>query len=131
MCYLSTSDETLILVTADHSHSFTHSGYVNRGNPIFGFQSSLAMDGKPALTLSYADGPVGLTGNQTRANLTGVNYNDTNFQQQALVKRQWESHAAEDVGQFLCIPVLFISIACWLSTFFPITKSLRRVLHGH
>ena len=97
----SISEETLIVVTADHSHSLTISGNARRGNPILGFQSKLAMDGKPALSLSYADGPVGLTGNQTRANLTGVNYNDPEFQQQALIKMVYESHAAEDVGQFI------------------------------
>lgn len=101
MILLSISEDTLILVTADHSHSFTHFGsIVKRGNPIFGFQSNLGLDGKPALSLSYADGAVGLTGNQTRANLTGVNYNDINFQQQALIKMTYESHAGEDVGQF-------------------------------
>ncbi len=95
------SDETLILVTADHSHSFTLSGNVRRGNPILGFQTKLPMDGKPALSLSYVDGPAGLIGNQTRANLTGVNYNDTSFRQQALIKMAYESHAGEDVGQFI------------------------------
>ena len=94
-------DETLILVTADHSHSFTLFGAAKRGNPIFGFQSELALDGKPALTLSYADGPSGLIGNQTRGNLTDKNYDDPHFQQQALIKKYYESHSAEDVGQFV------------------------------
>ena len=55
-------DDTLVIVTADHSHTFVLGGYVDRGNPIFGFQSryEVLSDGKPALSLSYADGPGGL-----------------------------------------------------------------------
>ncbi|XP_046846454.1 alkaline phosphatase-like isoform X2 [Xenia sp. Carnegie-2017] len=100
---VNTSD-TLIIVSADHSHSFVHYGNVKRGNPIFGFQSDLPDDGKPALSLSYGDGSVGLSGNQVRANLTGANYNDKHFKQQALVKRYYESHSAEDVGIYATGP---------------------------
>ena len=75
-------------------------GYAERGNPILGFQSSIPPDNKPALTLSYANGPNGLEANESRANLTGVNYNDTDFMQQALVKEDYEFHAGEDVGKY-------------------------------
>ena len=62
-------DETLILVTADHSHVFTLGGYATRGNPILGLvvendkrgesQSKPALDanGVPYTTLGYANGP--------------------------------------------------------------------------
>src|SRR5688572_15320726 len=62
-------EDTLIVVTADHSHAFTMSGYPTRGNPIFGLvvdndESGLpskeprrALDGKPYTTLGYANGP--------------------------------------------------------------------------
>ena len=33
---LTNEDDTLIVVTADHSHTMTISGYAARGNPIFG-----------------------------------------------------------------------------------------------
>lgn len=62
-------EETLILVTADHSHVFTMGGYATRGNPILGYvvknddsgQSTgtpdLAADDQPYTTLLYASGP--------------------------------------------------------------------------
>lgn len=55
--------DTLILVTADHSHTLTIGGYPKRGNPILGKVETepgvLAKDrfGNPYTTLSYANGP--------------------------------------------------------------------------
>lgn len=63
------SEDTLILVTADHSHSLNFVGYPVRGNPILGkvrgqgseedVPGDLARDqmGLPYTTLSYANGP--------------------------------------------------------------------------
>ncbi|HCJ21052.1 MAG TPA: alkaline phosphatase, partial [Erythrobacter sp.] len=61
--------ETLIMVTADHSHVFTIAGYPRRGNDILGLvvppaggggddaDPMLAADGQPYTTLGYANGP--------------------------------------------------------------------------
>lgn len=69
--------DTLIVVTADHSHTLTISGYPKRGNPILGDvvglnwfsdgAAEIALDasGKPYTTLSYANGP-GYTGASQR-----------------------------------------------------------------
>jgi alkaline phosphatase len=66
--------ETLIIVTADHSHTLTIAGYPKRGNPILGKvivpdRTELARDalGLPYTTLGYANGP-GYTG---ESNVTG------------------------------------------------------------
>lgn len=51
-------DETLIIVTADHSHSFTMNGYPDRGNDILGLANNIAnTDNQRYETLSYANGP--------------------------------------------------------------------------
>lgn len=49
-------DETLIIVTADHSHAFTMNGYPERGNDILGLTESTGSSQKYE-TLSYANGP--------------------------------------------------------------------------
>lgn len=66
-------DDTLVVVTADHSHVLTFAGYPVRGNPILGLVRGVsgeeasagpyAVDarGLPYTTLSYANGP-GYTG---------------------------------------------------------------------
>jgi alkaline phosphatase len=103
-----TGDDTLIVVTADHSHVFTMGGYPARGNPILGlvvetnFDTGLpesspakARDGKPYTTLGYANGPGAVT--EPRADLTGVDTTAPNFRQQALVPLGSESHGGEDV----------------------------------
>jgi alkaline phosphatase len=73
---MTSADDTLIVVTADHSHTLTFVGYPARGNPILGKvrgtsgeengAGDYARDGLglPYTTLSYANGP-GYTGAST------------------------------------------------------------------
>lgn len=49
-------EETLVLVTADHSHGLTINGYPTRGNPINGWAGEDA-DNIPMTTLMYSTGP--------------------------------------------------------------------------
>jgi len=106
-----TGDDTLILVTADHSHVFTMAGYPKRGNPILGLvrtpdprgegagvDPSLAADGKPYTTLGYHNGPnVREAGSDA---LTDNMVQARDFRQQTAVNLSSETHAGEDVALY-------------------------------
>jgi alkaline phosphatase len=92
-------EETLIIVTADHSHVFTIAGYPKRNNPILGIAGT-ADDKKPYTTLGYQNGP-GAKADEPRADLTNVDTTDPDFLQQALVPLgEGETHAGDDVAIF-------------------------------
>ncbi|MDD5275359.1 MAG: alkaline phosphatase [Methylovulum sp.] len=111
-------DNTLIIVSADHSHTFTIAGYPQRGNNILGkviepgkTSYSLASDNAPYTTLSYANGlgyHTGVAGDDVFAtpvqvgrfeDMTAVDTTDANFHQEALVPMAGsETHAGEDVA---------------------------------
>lgn len=100
------SNDTLIIVTADHSHTFTIAGYPERGNPILGLvkqpgESEFAKDkhNLPYTTLGYANGP-GYRGPGERPNLSSENTAHPDFLQEASVPLAMETHAAEDVAIF-------------------------------
>lgn len=96
--------DTLILVTADHSHVFTIGGYPTRGNPILGLVTGndasgvaratpdLADDGQPYTTLGYRNGPGAIDTFPRSSPST-----DPMSLQQALVPLQEETHGGEDV----------------------------------
>lgn len=114
--------DTLVIVTADHSHTFTIAGYPARGNPILGkvyypgeSQSAKAEDGKPYTTLGYANGvgyhPDDSDGHDLEeehvslqpgrvTNLELVDTQKPNFRQEANVPLKSETHAGEDVAIF-------------------------------
>jgi alkaline phosphatase len=106
---------TLILVTADHSHVFTIAGYPPRGNPILGFnrpikdgEGSTATDangnlvdllGRPMTTLGYMNGPLEVR--TPRGNLNSQKEpTDPNFLQPKAFLTAAESHGGEDVALF-------------------------------
>jgi|JI8StandDraft_1071087.scaffolds.fasta_scaffold07160_6 alkaline phosphatase len=94
--------DTLIVVTSDHSHTFTMSGYPERGNPILSVVAApigtptLAKDGKAYTTLGYANGP-GAVSAAERADPSKEDTEALNYRQQSLVGLSSETHGGEDV----------------------------------
>ncbi|CAL4228704.1 unnamed protein product [Meganyctiphanes norvegica] len=96
--------ETLIVVTADHSHTMTINGYPDRGNSIFGqAQYEYVTDGMPYTTLMFTNGPgwnFTWDGEKVmRPNLTGVDTADESYMALSAVptKPDSETHGGEDV----------------------------------
>ncbi len=131
------SDDTLIIVTADHSHTLVMSGYPVRGNPILGLvvtngadglpekaPTKDTLDGKPYTTLGYANGP-GTTG-RPRADLSRVDTQSPDYRQQGAIPMSSETHAGEDV------PIYARGPGAWLvggtmeqnAIFFVMTRAL-------
>lgn len=117
--------ETLVIVTADHSHVMTFAGYQKRGNPILGKviaagedSPTLAGDGLPYTTLSYMNGrgmhDLGDEGNADavkklainvgRKDISNIDTETAGYHQEALIPRHSETHGGEDVGIYATGP---------------------------
>jgi alkaline phosphatase len=100
--------DTLIVVTADHSHTLTLAGYPTRGNPILGLvrgndargdpsgKPMLDANGRPYTTLGYANGP-GYKGSAGRPDLSQVDTGNSKYLQESTVPLDAETHGGEDV----------------------------------
>lgn len=103
---MTSADDTLILVTADHAHTMHFAGYPVRGNPILGKvkgisgedlgDSPFAVDkqGNPYTTLGYANGP----GARKREDISDVDTEALEYLQEAYVPLGAETHGGDDVG---------------------------------
>jgi alkaline phosphatase len=128
--------DTLIIVTADHSHTLTISGYPKRGNPILGKviepeKSEPARDqsGLPYTTLNYANGPgqIGTSDKQpqgskkfphepksynkeatSRPDLTNVDTTSPSYLQEAIFPFANETHGGEDVAIYATGPGAYL-----------------------
>lgn len=124
------SKDTLIIVTADHSHVFSMGGYATRGNPILGkvvlndaqgnAQTQAATDtkGNQYTALSYANGlgfanyPQANNADKRykyppyvgRAQLKNIDTTASGYHQEALVPLKWETHGGEDVAVYATGP---------------------------
>ncbi len=108
--------KTLIVVTADHSHTLTLAGYTTRGNPILGevigndaqgypmASASLDNNKQSYTSLSYRDGP-GASKSKIGNGMSKGDIYAPNYQQAALVPMDYETHGGEDVALYAIGPM--------------------------
>jgi alkaline phosphatase len=94
-------DDTLLVVTADHSHVFTIGAYSSRGSNILGF-STLEndnvsdVDHLPINIIAYGNGPNFRSSRNATYFLT-IDTNSTTYLSPTALPMKSESHGAEDV----------------------------------
>ncbi|XP_051966691.1 alkaline phosphatase, tissue-nonspecific isozyme [Xyrauchen texanus] len=95
---LTNEEETLTIVTADHSHAFTFNGYPFRGNSILGKSPIFGLDFLPFTTLMYGNGPGHKIENNKRPDIRKVDTTNKDYVQQSAAPMESETHGGEDVA---------------------------------
>lgn len=106
-------DDTLIIVTADHSHSVTFNGYPDRGNDILGLGNR--PDKVPYETITYANGPGFLTHRVNDSSnepshfgtwipVETMNRSAIDYRHMSAHYLEEETHGGEDVAVFAAGP---------------------------
>ena len=104
---MTNAGDTLIMVTAEHSHTLTIGGYPRRGNPILGVvvgpdgQPQPDAGGRPYTTLAYAEGPVLAAG---RPPVTDAEAQGLDYRQGAAVPLSAATHGGEDTPVYASGP---------------------------
>lgn len=103
-----TQSDTLVLVTADHSHVMTINGYPVRGNPILGIGDTSDQDNLPYTTLMYTTGPAAsenVKEKRERLREDKAQSNNVKYRQATMVPSKDETHGGEDVAVYAIGPM--------------------------
>ncbi len=114
---MTSEDDTLIIVTADHGHTMAIAGYSRRGADVLGLSvyagddgkdaPILAADEKPYTTLGYINGPGSVFAGDadlSEGRPEPEAASDKNHRQQALVPLRSETHGGQDVPVYASGP---------------------------
>lgn len=102
---LTSIEDTLIIVTSDHGHTLSISGYPGRGTPILGLnQHDADVNGIKYSTLNYAAGPKNyLDANGKRMDMT-QEIGGSDFVFPSYITKDQGVHSGDDVGIFASGP---------------------------
>jgi alkaline phosphatase len=97
-------DDTLLVVTADHSHVFTFGAYGSRGSNILGFASLEGanvsiIDKLPVNIIAYGNGP-NFNSPRNATYFASLDTNSTSYLSPAALPLESESHGGDDVPVF-------------------------------
>ncbi|GFS04515.1 alkaline phosphatase [Elysia marginata] len=127
---LTSDQDTLLVVTADHSHVLAIAGYAGRGNPITGLSArngkldlGRALDGLPYTTVVYGNGPGRHETAKYRQNLTGVDTSASTYRVDAVVPMNSETHAGEDVAIYATGPQSFLYTGTHEQSYIPLAMA--------
>ncbi|XP_022686606.1 alkaline phosphatase-like isoform X2 [Varroa jacobsoni] len=111
---MTSEQDTLTIVTADHSHAFTINGYASRGNDILG-HAGRDINKKLYSTLSYAAGPGFSLNEDDEDRFTMVNH----FLQPAMMHTKKGVHGGEDVAVYAKGPWAHLFTGTHDNTYIP------------
>nr|UHN91762.1 AKP3 [Brachionus rotundiformis] len=104
-------EDTLVVVTADHSHTFTLGGNSLRGNPVLGLALTSYTNVSDAnltyTSILYGNGPGGLLKIRD-FNLTLKDTSKSDYTQEASIFRKSATHSGEDVSVYASGPMSFL-----------------------
>ncbi|XP_076680610.1 alkaline phosphatase [Andrena cerasifolii] len=104
------TDDTLVIVTSDHTHSMSFNGYSDRGSNILGVAQKSRFDGIPYTTLTYSTGGrnnMAYTvenGSAVRVDPSRANTTDFTYSQQAAILSDEAYHGGGDVAVYAIGP---------------------------
>uniref|UniRef100_A0A1B6CV61 Alkaline phosphatase n=2 Tax=Clastoptera arizonana TaxID=38151 RepID=A0A1B6CV61_9HEMI len=103
-------DDTLIVVTADHAHTMSLSGYPARGHDILGIGGKSSVDHLPYTTVSYANGPsYEIMTNGSRKEIHKSDLEKKHYKYPSLFPMTSETHGGDDVAIY--------ASGCWAHLF--------------
>uniref|UniRef100_T1J1A3 Alkaline phosphatase n=1 Tax=Strigamia maritima TaxID=126957 RepID=T1J1A3_STRMM len=133
---LTDTENTLIVVTADHSHVFTINGYPERGHNILGVQIT-EKEPFPNLgytTLMYTNGPGYRYTNDSdplaAINVTGQKTEDPDYKQLAGFPMKYETHGGEDVAVYATGPMSHLFRGVIEQNYIPIAIGYASCVRG-
>ncbi|XP_062131369.1 membrane-bound alkaline phosphatase [Drosophila sulfurigaster albostrigata] len=104
---LTSEEDTLIVVTSDHSHVFSINGYPERTQDITGLSGTLGDDNVPYNILSYANGPGYYASFSQAIGRKVITEKDTKnplYVSPAMVPLSADTHGGDDVAVFASGP---------------------------
>jgi alkaline phosphatase len=117
--------DTLIVVSSDHSHAFSFSGYTNRGQDVVGIAEISDKDGKPYEVLSYANGPGYPTtyDDDTRVDISLHDFKNPERRNAATVPLSSETHGGDDIGVYASGPWSHLFVGSYEQNNLPLLMS--------